>query len=89
MKFNISKKWCAQAAKLEQGVGGLMACNPKYLKKIKVVKKQAKTLVHPKKRTDVEWLSDCAATAQSQMDFDTAKRCRRIARQLKIKTTIK
>jgi hypothetical protein len=32
MKFKFTKEWCEKAAKFEQGVGGLMACNPKYLK---------------------------------------------------------
>jgi hypothetical protein len=36
MKFKITKKWCEQAAKSEKGVGGLMACNPKYLKENKM-----------------------------------------------------
>lgn len=34
MKFDFSEEWCENAAKLEMevgGVGGLMACNPKYL----------------------------------------------------------
>jgi hypothetical protein len=42
MKFKFSKEWCKQAAETEQGVGGLMACNPKYLKENKMLSKEAK-----------------------------------------------
>lgn len=45
MKFKFTKEWCEKAAKSEKGVGGLMACNPKYLKenpmkKTKLTKEQ-------------------------------------------------
>lgn len=32
MKFKMSKEWCKHMCEVEQGVGGLMACNPNYLK---------------------------------------------------------
>lgn len=61
MKFKFSKKWCEKTSKLEEGVGGLMACNPKYLKENPVKKakltKEQKDFIQGKIRK-VKGLSD-------------------------------
>lgn len=70
MKFKFSKEWCEQAAKTEKGVGGLMACNPKYLKENKV--KKAKKLTKEQKdciQGKVKKIKGLAEVIKSQEDF--------------------